>query len=259
MIEIKFLERWRTKWNEINKARSVKYIRRYPKKTGKGYNYVYKDSWKHPFKALLECFGIKQKKIEEHYSKHEIKKDFGADKQTFAAHVLEYFTNKIKWDNLFSKKEARDKYKEPVQQKTVQERARAKSVAEPAAKTPDGDKMIVNRSLMRKVWSIYSVEGQRIEAAESVVKQKAAAKEGVFTDNAGRVATANDGGGGENKKDGMVTQDLQLLSGVLESGKSSTIRHKDIGDIVVDVGSSGKSGYGLKHIIEQRYAKRRHY
>lgn len=182
MIGIKFLERWRTKWNEINKARSVKYIRRYPKKTGKGYNYVYKDSWKHPFKALLECFGIKQKKIEEHYSKHEIKKDFGADKQTFAAHVLEYFTNKIKWDNLFSKKETRDKYKEPVQQKVVQERAKAKSVAEPAAKTPDGDKMIVNRSLMRKVWSIYSVEGQRIEAEESTAKQKEAAKNGVFTD-----------------------------------------------------------------------------
>ena len=182
MIKIKFLERWRAKLGEINKARSVKYIRRYPKKTGKGYNYVYKDSWKHPFKALLECFGIKQKKIEEHYSKHEIKKEFGADKQTFAAHVLEYFTNKIKWDNLFSKKEARDKYKEPVQQKTVQERTKAKSVAEPAAKTPDGDKMIVNRSLMRKVWNIYSVEGQRIEADESTAKQKEAAKNGVFTD-----------------------------------------------------------------------------
>ena len=182
MIGIKFLERWRTKWNEINKARSVKYIRRYPKKTGKGYNYVYKDSWKHPFKALLECFGIKQKKIEENYSKHEIKKEFGADKQTFAAHVLEYFTNKIKWDNLFSKKETRDKYKEPVQQKTVQERARAKSTAEIAVKKPDADKMIVNRSLMRKVWSIYSVDGQRIEAEESTAKQKEAAKNGVFTD-----------------------------------------------------------------------------
>lgn len=188
MKGIKFLERWRDKLNEINKARAVKYIRRYPKKTGKGYNYVYKDSWKHPFKALLECFGIKQKRIEEHYSKHDIKKEFGVEKQTFAAHVLEYFTNKIKWDNLFSKKEARDKYKEPVQQKTVQERARAKSVAEPAAKTPDSDKMIVNRSLMRKVWSIYSVEGRRIEAAESTAKQKAAAKEGIFTDNKESVA-----------------------------------------------------------------------
>ena len=188
MKGIKFLERWRDKLNEINKARAVKYIRRYPKKTGKGYNYVYKDSWKHPFKALLECFSIKQKRIEEHYSKHDIKKEFGVDKQTFAAHVLEYFTNKIKWDNLFSKKEARDKYKEPVQQKTVQERARAKSVAEPAAKTPDSDKMIVNRSLMRKVWSIYSVEGRRIEAAESTAKQKAAAKEGIFTDNKESVA-----------------------------------------------------------------------
>lgn len=183
MIEIKFLERWRDKLNEINKARAVKYIRRYPKKTGKGYNYVYQDSWKHPFKALLECFGIKQKKIDDNYAKHDIKKDFGADKQTFAAHVLEYFTNKIKWDNLFSKKETRDKYKEPVQQKTVQERARAKSTAETAVKKPDADKMIVNRSLMRKVWSIYSVEGQRLEAKENTTKQKAAAKEGVFADD----------------------------------------------------------------------------
>ena len=181
MIKIKFLERWWAKCGEINKARAVKYIRRYPKKTGKGYNYVYKDSWKHPFKALLECFGLQQKKIEENYSKHEIKKEFGADKQTFAAHVLEYFTNKIKWDNLFSKKETRDKYKEPVQQKTVQERA--KSTAETVAKKPDADKMIVNRSLMRKVWSIYSVEGQRLEAKENTTKQKAAAKEGVFADD----------------------------------------------------------------------------
>lgn len=188
MKGIKFLERWRDKLNEINKARAVKYIRRYPKKTGKGYNYVYQDSWKHPFKALLECFGIKQKKIDDNYAKHDIKKNFGADKQTFAAHVLEYFTNKIKWDTLFSKKEARDKYKEPVQQKAVQERAKAKSVAESVAKKPDNDKMIVNRSLMRKVWSIYSVEGQRLEAAESTAKQKAAAKEGVFTDNKESVA-----------------------------------------------------------------------
>lgn len=183
MKGIKFLERWRDKLNEINKARAVKYIRRYPKKTGKGYNYVYQDSWKHPFKALLECFGIKQKKIDDNYAKHDIKKDFGADKPTFAAHVLEYFTNKIKWDALFAKKEAREKYKKPVQQKAVQERAKAKSVAESVAKKPDNDKMIVNRSLMRKVWSIYSVEGQRIEAAESASKQKAATKEGVFTDN----------------------------------------------------------------------------
>ena len=173
MIEIKFLERWRDKLNEINKARAVKYIRRYPKKTGKGYNYVYQDSWKHPFKALLECFGLQQKKIEENYSKHEIKKEFGADKQTFAAHVLEYFTNKIKWDALFSKKETRDKYKEPVQQKAVQKRAKAKSVAESVAKKPDSDKMIVNRSLMRKVWSIYSVDGQRIEAEESEAEKHA--------------------------------------------------------------------------------------
>lgn len=96
-----FLERYRARreWNTIQKSRPVKYIRRYPKASGKGWNYVYKDSWKHPFKALLECFGIGRKQIEQSYT-NDIKKNYGADKVTFAAHVLEYFTNKIKWDNL---------------------------------------------------------------------------------------------------------------------------------------------------------------
>ena len=66
----------------------------------------------------------------------------------------------------------------------------------------------------------------------------------------------NDGGDdGGNKRSGTVTQDLELLSGVLESGKSATIRHNEIGEIIVDAGTTGKSGYGIKHIIEQRYAK----
>ena len=66
----------------------------------------------------------------------------------------------------------------------------------------------------------------------------------------------NDGGDdGGNKKSGTVKQDLELLSGVLESGKSAAIRHNEIGEILVDAGTTGKSGYGIKHIIEQRYAK----
>ena len=57
------------------------------------------------------------------------------------------------------------------------------------------------------------------------------------------------------KSGGSVTRDLELLSGVLESGKNESVQHKEIGEIVVDAGSTGKSGYGLKHIIEQRYKK----
>ncbi len=97
MAMIGFLARYWAKkeWDSIQKSRPVKYIRRYPKASGKGWNYVYKDSWKHPLKALLECFGIGKKKIDETYTS-DIKKDYGADKQTWAAHVLEYFTNKVK-------------------------------------------------------------------------------------------------------------------------------------------------------------------
>ena len=109
-FRIGFLERYRAnhEWETIQKSRPVKYIRRYPKKTGKGWNYVYEDSWKHPLTALLECFGIGKKKIDETYTS-DIKEEYGVSKTTWAAHVLEYFTNKVKWDNLFSKKEKRDK------------------------------------------------------------------------------------------------------------------------------------------------------
>lgn len=33
------------------------------------------------------------------------------------------------------------------------------------------------------------------------------------------------------------------------------MKHKELGEIIIDAGSTGKSGYGLKHIIEQRYKK----
>ena len=83
-------------WGEIAKSYSHKYVNRYPKKSGKGYNYVYADSWKKPFGVLLACFGIGRKKIDADYESGNIKKNFGADKKTFAAHALEYFTNKVK-------------------------------------------------------------------------------------------------------------------------------------------------------------------
>lgn len=193
MFKIGFLEQYRAhqEWDAIQKSRPVKYIRRYPKTSGKGWNYVYKNSWKHPFKALLECFGITSKRIDDTYS-NEIKTKYGADKKTFAAHVLEYFTNKIKWDNLFSKKEVREKYRNPVKQEDVQGRTKAFSEKK-ETQNPIEDKMVINRSLMRKVWSIYSVEGQRAELLESEAEKyanrsnamkgnKNAEKNGVFTD-----------------------------------------------------------------------------
>jgi hypothetical protein len=42
------------------------------------------------------------------------------------------------------------------------------------------------------------------------------------------------------------------LSSILETGKSKTIQNKELGDIYIDKGHTGKNGYGLLHIIEDR-------
>ena len=46
-----------------------------------------------------------------------------------------------------------------------------------------------------------------------------------------------------------------MLSGILTTGTSEKIINKDLGEITIDAGETGKAGYGLKHIIEQRYFK----
>ena len=59
------------------------------------------------------------------------------------------------------------------------------------------------------------------------------------------------------KDDGVqdTKADFNELSNILETGKSSSVNHKELGEIIIDAGSNGKSGYRLKHIIEQRYNK----
>ncbi len=245
-MNIGFIERYRrhTEWEEIQKSLSHKYIRRYPKKSGKGWNYVYEDSWKHPFKALLECFGIKKAKVEKDFTANNINKDYGVDKETFAAHVLEYFTNKVKWDNLFSKKEKRDKYKKPETQKEVTERLQASEKAPKEKK--NGDKMVVNRSLMRKVWTLYSVAGQRAEAEETDAEKHAnrsnamkgnknAAKDGVFTDLVG------DSGNGKNN--------AEIEPGRLSNGTENlrTGRGKNAGG--KNAGNAGNESNGSESLL----------
>lgn len=223
-IKIGFMERYKAQeeWETIQKSRTVKYIKRYPKKTGKGWNYVYKDSWKNPLKALLECFGINKTKIDETYTS-DIKEKYDTDKKTWAAHVLEYFTNKVKWDKIFSNKEKRDKYKKPVTQKVATVAAEKKE----SSKTKTGDRMIVNRSLMRKVWSVFSTDGQKIDQAESEQEKhdnrsnamkgnQNAKKNGIYTDNIQEVNNDNTG-----IKPGRISDDLENLRVGRSEGDSS--------------------------------------
>ena len=103
--------------NVLLKAFGYKYIRRIPKKSGKGYWYIYAKTFRKPFQALAQIFGIKKKTISENYKAQNIERDYGASQTTYAAHVLEYFTNREKWDALFAKEENRKKYSKPQKPK----------------------------------------------------------------------------------------------------------------------------------------------
>jgi hypothetical protein len=46
-----------------------------------------------------------------------------------------------------------------------------------------------------------------------------------------------------------------MLSNVLISGISAVVTRDDFGDVFIDAGKTGKSAYGLKHIIEERFIK----
>jgi len=169
---------------ELKKALSHKYIRRYPKKNGKGYNYVYADSWKHPFKALLECFGIGKEKIVSDFEKNNVSKDYDCDKQTFASHILEYFTHKAKWDSLFSKKAVRDKAKKPVKN-TSENKVKSTATQKKTKKKAENDKFKPNLSLMRKVWTLYNPTGKSI-AAQEAKNDNGGVNNGKDTANTGR-------------------------------------------------------------------------
>lgn len=154
----------------IQKAFGHKYLQKIPKRTGPGFYYIYQETFQKPINALKTIFGYKEEKISEDYEKNNIKKDFGADKKTFAAHILEYFANKIKWDNFFSKKENREKTAKPVKMNIVKQTSNEKLGVESGGqgeltfeKKPkiSDNKPTLNRSLMRKVYNIYNEPGEK--------------------------------------------------------------------------------------------------
>jgi hypothetical protein len=53
----------------------------------------------------------------------------------------------------------------------------------------------------------------------------------------------------------IVQKDLRKLLDILENGKSHVLKNKELGNINIDKGYTGKGGYGLLHIIEGRNKK----
>lgn len=141
-----------------------KYIRVFTGSDGKD-RYLYPKDLLNPFKALLSFFNIGEKKIDDTYQKENIERSYGVDKKTFGMHVLEYLTNRKKWDGIFSRKEEREKHKKPVAQEVIEKKAAEKKTAEKnttespavqADRKPEKKVLAINRSLMRKIYSIYN-------------------------------------------------------------------------------------------------------
>jgi hypothetical protein len=235
-------------WDDIQKALSHKYIRKIPKPNGgKGWYYIYYEAFKKPLLALKTIFGLKTEKIDRDYEKHNIQKTYGADKKTFAAHILEYLSNRLKWNTIFSKKGNREKYTKPVKQKDITAAAGNVKHDTPASKdkTPAPPKekpaLIVNRSLMRKVWEIHNP----VEAgAYKIVDERTQTG-----DNAGKGA---ENGGKDNI--GTGSPELRDGSGPVWAGGSEGTGNSDLpgagsgtdeGESGISLAESGKrSGNG---------------
>ena len=154
--------------NMIEKSTTHKYIRRVPKSNGKGYNYFYPEDFKKPMKALLSFFGMKEDTVDKAYTNNNISQAYGVTKQGFAQHVLEYLTNRKTWNNFFANKANRDKYKVPekpvketetvkVSEKVIEGgKTKEKITVEEKETKEKNFKSTWNRSLMRKIYSMYN-------------------------------------------------------------------------------------------------------
>jgi len=145
----------------LRKAMGHKYLRRWrnPKKP-KEYCYLYAKDFRRPEKKLESLFGLKEKSIDNVFEKNNIQQEYGADKKTFAAHILEYLSNREKWDKVFSSNANKEKYKKPTKQSDLPAK-KTKSAAN-SNKIP----ILLNRTLMCKVWQIYNTQKEPIETKE---------------------------------------------------------------------------------------------
>ena len=156
------------------------------------------------------------------------KKEYGVDKKTFAAHILEYFTNKEKWNKIFGAKENREKYRKPVQQKEI-----AEAITRQTGKKPTEQNRIINRSLMKKVWSLYSPQGKQIEQKEAknggnnqidIESGRIPERDSGIRDGSGNGGPSNGAENGNSKSDGngieLDSSELgERLGGTATSGE----------------------------------------
>ena len=190
--------------NMIEKSTTHKYIRRVPKSSGKGYNYFYPSDFKKPIKALLSFFGMKEETINNAYKNNNIQEAYGVTKQGFAQHVLEYLTNRKTWNTFFANKANRERYKIPekpvkatetvkvTEKEIVGGKTTEKITVEEKETQEKNFKSTWNRSLMRKVYSMYN----------AIPEDKTENKPGIDTIKVGDTVSYNG-------RTGKVTKDFE--------------------------------------------------
>jgi hypothetical protein len=194
----------------LEKALSHKYIRRWPDpKNPKKWRYLYPSDFLKPLLALKTLFQFKEEKINKAFEENNIQKEYGADKKTFAAHVLEYLSNKIKWDTFFANKKNRDQNKKPRKMGSgdVKPGGGAGSGKTGGPSSPTDEKSQekidkkgkggynLNRSLMRKVWGIFNKQEERTDEREKG-KDNAGTGRGSVSTNPEKVQPGQDQGYG---------------------------------------------------------------
>ncbi|MBQ3641761.1 hypothetical protein II906_07560, partial [bacterium] len=232
--------------NLIEKSTTHKYIRRVPKSTGKGYNYFYPEDFKKPIKALLSFFGMKEDKIDKAYENNNINQAYGVTKQGFAQHVLEYLTNRKTWNTFFANKANREKYKIPEkpvketekvtvsEKEIVGEKTKEKLTVEAKETKEKNFKSTWNRSLMRKIYSMYN----------SVPEDKSENNPGIDTIKVGDKVSYNG-------RTGTVTKDFEngLMFVNFENGGMGRFFVKDLQKM--DVSAEEVTETATENAVEQ--------
>ena len=169
----------------LGSVREHDYIYRKPiaeKRSGNSvrrYEYIYEeDRVKRPIQMLKKFFGIVESKLEEMYTSKNIKKDFNADKKTFAEHLVEYLSRRKYWDSKFAPKENQKKFNKPVKMAVVKENP---NLIPNDMKTPEAEsdqlslfeekkesEWKANPYLMRRIWGMFT--GKAIEQQEKQAK-----------------------------------------------------------------------------------------
>lgn len=209
-----------------------KYIfRKETGRPGRPYDYIYEDDRKlRPIEMLKKFFGIGQKEIDTNYENGNIQKEFGADKKTFAQHLVEYFSHRPVWDKRFAKKENQDKFKKPVKMATFKETAGAvfKDMETPDAESeqpelfsakemkPQGEKAWkANPYLMRKIWEMYTGKTVEQQKKQADTATKLMAKKEVL-ENAKNSINSVGGMAAQYVKNGTATEKPKSKAQILK-------------------------------------------